>query len=207
MGRVLVACEFSGVVRDAFTDAGHYAMSCDLLESESPGNHYRGDVRDIIGAGWDLMVAHPTCTRMANSGVRWLWEPPAGRKQADMWLELYEGIDFYRTLRDAPIRLKAVENPVMHKYARWMTGAGARHIVQPWWFGDPVFKATGFELIGLPELVPTNKLTPPQPGTEEHKAWSVIHRASPGPDRAAFRSRFFPRMAAAMAQQWGALLD
>jgi hypothetical protein len=115
---VLIACEYSGVVRDAFTRAGHYAMSCDLLPTESPGPHYEGDVRDVLNAGWDMMIAHPVCTRLANSGVRWLEAPPRGRTVAEMREELQKGAEFYCLLRDAPIPLKAIENPVMHRHAR-----------------------------------------------------------------------------------------
>ena len=202
--RVLVACEFSGVVRDAFLALGHDALSCDLLPSERPGPHRVGDVREILGGGWDLMVAHPPCTRLTNSGVRWLHVPPPGRTLADVWKELEAAAEFYRTLRDAPIPRKAIENPVMHKYARERIAAtGRRQVVQPWWFGEPAFKATGLELIGLPPLEATNRLAPPERGTDEHKAWSRVHRASPGPDRWKERSRTFLGVADAMAAQWG----
>jgi hypothetical protein len=120
-----------------------------------------------------------------------------------MWLDLFEGAAFYRELRDAPIAHKGLENPIMHKYARAIIQPCNRQIVQPWWFGDKAFKATGFELINLPELIPTNKLTPPKSGTQEHKDWSVIHRASPGPNRRRDRSATFPGIARAMAEQWG----
>ena len=157
--RVLVACEYSGKVRDAFRDMGHYAMSCDLLPTEAPGHHYQGDVRDVLYDDWDLMVAHPECTRLTNAGVRWLHKAPSGKTEAEMWADLYDGVTFYKLLRDAPIPMKAIENPIMHKYARWMIQPGHRQVVQPWWFGDKAFKATGLELIGLPDLVPTNNLT------------------------------------------------
>lgn len=202
--KVLVACEYSGRVRDAFIAAGHDAMSCDMLPTEVPGPHYQGDVRDVLTSGWDLMIAHPPCTRLTNSGVRWLHVPPPGKTKEEMWADLDAAAAFYRTLRDAPIPRKALENPVMHKYARQRITIGARHVVQPWWFGEPAFKATGFELIGLPPLVATNKLTPPKPGTAEHKAWSWVHRATPGPDRWKNRSRTFHGIANAMAAQWGA---
>lgn len=201
--RVLVACEYSGRVRDAFRARGHYAVSCDLLPTEAPGPHHTGSVLDILGDGWDLMVAHPPCTRLANSGVRWLSAPPPGRTVDEMERDLADAAAFYRALRDAQIPRKAIENPIMHGRARAMVGGVARHIVQPWWFGDPAFKATGFELIGLPPLVPTSTLTPPRAGTPEHVAWSAIHRTPPGPDRWKIRSRTFPGIAAAMADQWG----
>lgn len=224
--KILIACESSGRVRDAFTRAGHFAMSCDLLATESPGPHYEGDVRDVLYTGeWDMMIAHPTCTRLTNSGVRWLIEPPKklatwqykadvvaayakmdrDQRLAFMWSELRDGADFYKMLRDAPIERKAIENPIMHCHASKIIQPGTRQVVQPWWFGDEAFKATGFELIGLPPLVATNRLTPPKSGTPEHTAWSKVHMASPGPNRWRDRSRFYPGMAEAMAQQWGKL--
>jgi hypothetical protein len=202
--RVLVACEYSGRVRDAFRARGHYAVSCDLLPTEAPGPHHTGSVLDILGDGWDLMVAHPPCTRLANSGVCWLTDPPNGKTVADMERELAEAVAFYCALRDAPIPRKAIENPIMHGRAKAMIGSPrVRQIVQPWHFGEPAFKATGFELIGLPRLVSTHTLAPPPIGTDEHVAWSWIHRTPPGPDRWKIRSRTFHGIAAAMAEQWG----
>ena len=220
--KVLVACESSGRVRDAFLRAGHFAMSCDLLATESPGPHYQGDVRDVLDGDWDVLIAHPTCTRLTNSGVRWLkeapkklapWQYPADVVEAFaamtpkerlefMWEELHKGAEFYNLFRRAKIKRKAIENPVMHCHARALIQPGPRQIVQPWWFGDPAFKATGFELTNLPPLVATNKLVPPKKGTLEHKAWSQVHLASPGPDRWRDRSRTYPGIAA-MADQWG----
>jgi hypothetical protein len=179
-------------------------VSCDLKPAEDGSPHHlQGDVRRFLDNGWDQMIAHPVCTRLTNAGVRWLKVPPPGKTLEDMWNELREGLDLYRTLRDAPIERKAIENPVMHLYARCLLNIKERQTVQPWWFGDPFFKATGWELINLPKLVPTNKLIPPKPGTPEHKAWSAVHRAPPGPTRTEDRSRFYPGMADAMAQQWG----
>lgn len=201
--KVLIACEFSGIVRDAFIKCGHDAISCDLLPTERPGPHYQGDVFDIINNNFDLMIAHPPCTRLANSGVRWLHTPPTGKTFDEIWNELYEGVKFYIALRDTKIKKKAIENPIMHKYARAMIGGIKRQVVQPWWFGDPFFKATGFELFGLSELTPTNKLIPPKKDTDEYKVWSMIHRMSPGPKRQKLRSKTFPGIAEAMAEQWG----
>lgn len=201
--RVLVACEYSGRVRDAFIARGHDAVSVDLLPTDVNGPHIQGDVLDVLGDGWDLMIAHPPCTRLTNSGVRWLHTPPPGKTKEQMWLELDEAADFYIALRDAPIPKKCLENPVMHKYARERIGGGRRQVVQPWWFGEPAFKATGFELIGLPDLVETNRLDTPAPGTKEHKAWSWIHRLPPSPDRWKLRSTTFAGVAEAMASQWG----
>lgn len=199
--RVLIACEESGIVRDAMLRRGHDAWSCDLMPTRSPGPHFQCDVREVLDRGWDLMIAHPDCTRLTNAGVRWLHVPPPGRTVAEMWQELFEAAAFYRLPRDAPIPRKCIENPVMHKYARELIRPAPRQVVQPWWFGDKAFKATGLELIGLPRLVPTNKLTPPKSGTDEHKAWSVIHRASPGPNRKRDRSVTFPGIAEALADQ------
>jgi hypothetical protein len=123
--------------------------------------------------------------------------------ERNLWKELEEAAEFYKALRDLPIPKKAIENPIMHRYAKELILMGKRQIVQPWWFGEPAFKATGLELIGLPELKPTNKLIPPKPGTAEHKEWSKVHRASPGPDRWKERSRTFAGIAKAMAEQWG----
>lgn len=185
-------------------------MSCDYLPSEAEGPHYQGDVREVIdsvrltgGLGFDLLIAHPPCTRLTNSGVRWLHVPPLGKTKQQMWDELEQAVAFYRELRDAPIPRKALENPVMHCHARERLGSVRRHVVQPWWFGEPAFKATGFELIGLPPLEPTNKLTPPKAGTDEHKAWSRVHRQPPSTDRWKHRSRTFNGIAEAMAEQWG----
>lgn len=201
--RVLVACEYSGVVRDAFRRRGHDAWSCDLLPTDRAGPHHQGDVLDIIADGWDLMVAHPPCTRLTNSGVRWLHAPPKGKTLEQMWEELKAAAEFYEILRNAPITKKCIENPVMHSHARKLLGNIRRQVVQPWWFGEKTFKATGYELHGLRDLVPTNKLDPPKPGTDEHKAWSWIHRCPPGPKRWKIRSTTPIGIAEAMADQWG----
>lgn len=150
------------------------------------------------------LVVH-NCTRLCNSGVRWLSVPPKGRNLSAMWADLDAGADLFSACWNAPIPRIAVENPVMHKYAkdRIRNYAAPSQTVQPWHFGDPAFKATSLYLRGLPLLQPTNRLTPPAPGSDQHKTWSVIHRMSPGPNRAMARSRTFPGIAAAMAEQWG----
>lgn len=205
--RVLIGCETSGVMRRAFAARGHDAWSVDLLPAEDGSNrHIRGDVRDHLNDGWDLLaVMHPPCTRLCNSGVRWLHAPPKGRDLADMWADLDDAVALFTACWNAPIPRRAIENPVMHRHARERMPADLPRpqIVQPWWFGEPFFKATGFYLAGLPPLVPTNRLTPPKPGAEAHKAWSAVHRASPGPDRWRFRSRTFQGIADACADQWG----
>lgn len=203
--RVLVGCEYSAVVRDAFRAAGCDAWSCDWRDTEGDHRwHFKCDVRDVLDMNWDLGIFHPVCTRLTNAGRRWLHNPPKGKTMVQMWSDFFRAVDFYNELRNAPIPLKAIENPIMHDHASECLGYMERQIVQPWWFGDRAFKATGWELIGLPKLKPTNKLNPPEPGTEEHKEWSWVHRMPPGPDREKERSRFHPGMAKAMAQQWGA---
>lgn len=205
--RVLIGCETSGVMRRAFASRGHDAWSVDLLPSEDGSNrHIRGDVRDHLGDGWDLLVVcHPPCTRLCNSGVRWLHQPPPGRTVDEMWRDLDEGAALFTACWSAPVPRAAIENPVMHRHARARLPADLPRpqIVQPWWFGEPFFKATGFYLRGLPQLAPTDRLMPPRPGTEEHKRWSAVHRAPPGPDRWRFRSRTFDGVADACADQWG----
>ena len=207
--RVLIGCETSGRVRNAFLSRGHDAWSCDLLPAEDASNrHMICDIRDILGDGWDLLaVMHPPCTRLCNSGVRWLHQPPAGRTRDEMWADLDAGAALFSACWNAPIPRVAVENPVMHRHAKARIKGyqPPAQTVQPWWFGDPMFKATGLYLRDLPPLRPTNRLTPPPPGTIEHKRWSVVHRASPGPDRWRLRSRTPQGLADAMADQWGSV--
>lgn len=208
--RVLIACEYSGRVRDAFIACGFDAVSCDLLDTDVPGPHIKGDVRDVMYSGvWDLLIAHPPCTRLANSGARWLKVPPKSRTLVSMWREFFEGVEFYKAIRDAPIYFKAIENPIMHCHAREALNMDEyrRQIVQPWQFGDPAFKATGFELHNLPDLVSVDALTPPERGTQGYKDWSVIHNEAPGPDRWKNRSTTFPGIAEAMAVQWGTFVS
>lgn len=224
--KVLIGCEQSGVVRRAFAAFGHDVWSVDLLPSEDRSNrHIQGDVRDYLNDEWDLAVLHPPCTRLCNSGVRWLHEPPGrltanhyGRdvieayarmdreqRLAFMWSELAEGADLFSKCWNAPIPRVAVENPVMHPHAKALIVNYEKpaQTVQPWWFGEPYFKATSFYLRGLNPLGATNKLVTPKKGTDEHKKWSVVHRASPGVERWKIRSRTFEGVARAMADQWG----
>lgn len=209
--RVLVGCEYSGIVRDAFLARGYDAWSCDLLPSERASNrHMQMDIRIAIRQGWHLaIIAHPPCTRLCNSGVRWLTRPPRGRTLEEMWAELEAGAALFSDVWNADVPFIAVENPVMHKHAR----ARIRNyqpptqIIQPHQFGEPQFKATGLYLRALEPLVPTNRLSPPAVGTPEHRQWSRVHRHSGwgrhGIERARERSRFFPGVANAMADQWG----
>ena len=182
--RVLVACEYSGTVRDAFTARGHYALSCDLLPSEKPGLHYRGDVRDIIGDGWGLMIAHPPCTHLAVSGARWFQSKILDQNAA---------LAFVRLLLDAPIPRIALENPVSIISTRIRK---PDQTIQPWQFGHGEVKRTCLWLKGLPKLVPTEIVD-----GREARVW----RMGPSPDRWKDRSRTYPGIASAMADQWGAL--
>lgn len=205
--RVLIGCETSGVMRRAFDALGHDAWSCDLLPAEDGSNrHIVCDIRELLHEGWDLLaVMHPPCTRLCNSGVRWLHRPPRGRTLDQMWAELETATGLFAACWHAPIPRRAIENPIMHRHARERLPADLPkpHIVQPWWFGAPAFKATGWYLAGLPALTPTARLDPPRPGTPEHKRWSAVHRAPPGPNRWKLRSRTFEGMAEAAARQWG----
>lgn len=180
--RVLVACEYSGTVRDAFIARGHDAMSCDLLPTERPGPHYEGNVFDVIGDGWDLMIAHPPCTHLATSGARWF-----KHKQ----VEQVQALDFVRHLLAAPISRIALENPRSIISSRI---CAATQTIQPWQFGHGEQKATCLWLKNLLPLVPTNIVS----GREQR-----IHRLAPGPDRWRERSRTFQGIADAMADQWG----
>lgn len=180
--RVLVACEFSGTVRDAFIARGHEAMSCDILPTECEGPHYCGDVREVLANGWDLMIAHPPCTHLAVSGARWF---------KDKRSEQEEALDFVRTLLAAPIPRIAIENPVSVISSRIRK---PDQIIQPWQFGHGETKATCLWLVGLSPLVPTNIVS----GRENR-----VHRMPPGPNRWRERSRTFQGIAEAMAEQWG----
>jgi hypothetical protein len=191
--KVLIGCEYSGVVRRAFAALGHDAWSCDLLPAEDFSNqHIVGDVRDYLNDDWDLLaVFHPPCTRLCNSGVRWLAE-------RNLWAELDEAADFFSTLWNAPIPRRALENPIMHKYAkaRIVNYQEPAQIIQPWQFGHGETKATGLYLHGLMPLWPTNVVD----GRSAR-----VHRMPPGPNRWRERSRTFEGIAIAMAEQWGGI--
>lgn len=215
MKRILIACEFSGTVRRAFTDRGYDAWSCDLLPAEDRSNrHITGDVRDILHDGWDmLIVAHPPCTRLCNSGVRWLATPPPGRAHADMWRELDDGAAFFSTLWNAPVPRVAVENPVMHRHAKERIAGyqPAAQSVQPWEYGDWESKRTCLWLRNLPPLTPDHATLAAARAalglSVDAQPVERVFRMAPGADRAKERSRFFPGIARAMARQWGPLLD
>lgn len=194
--RVLVACEYSGVVRDAFIARGDDAISCDLLPTDREGPHYQGDIRDILYGGWDLLIAHPPCTYMSNSGVCWL------HKDASRRGKLKAAAEFFKLLYNAPVAKICVENPVMHKYARELVGVEKTQVIQPWMFGHMEKKATCLWLKGLPSLVPTSNLkaeTDALPKNVQQR----LHYLPPSKDRWKLRSTTYSGIAAAMAEQWG----
>jgi hypothetical protein len=186
--KVLIACEYSGAVRNAFIAAGHNAVSCDLLPTDAPGPHYQGSVLDILHEGWDMMVAHPPCTYLCNSGVRWL------TTEEGRWEKMRGGAEFFAMMLNAPIPRICVENPIMHKHAVQLIGCRQNQVVQPWQFGHGETKATGLWLRGLPRLMPSSIVE-----GREHN----IHNAPPTEDRWKFRSTTYEGIALAMAKQWG----
>jgi hypothetical protein len=189
--KVLIGCESSGVVREAFRARGHDAWSCDILppDDRSP-HHFQMDVRDAIKhVAWDLAIFHPPCTRLCNSGVRWLHE-------RNLWDDMRDGARLFLDCLDSGIPRVAVENPVMHKYARDLVGRGPDFTVQPWQFGDPAKKRTCFWTKGLHPLKPTSDMT-------ALDATPDCHKCPPGPDRWKIRSKTYQGIANAMAKQWG----
>jgi hypothetical protein len=195
--RVLVACEFSGTVRDAFAARGFNAWSCDLLPTERPGQHFCDDVLHLLARDpwWDLVIAHPPCTYLANSGAKHLYR---GMKKANgpdpaRWENMRQSAEFFKTFLALPCPI-AIENPIMLGHAREIIGRGPDQIIQPWQFGHGETKATCLWLQGLPPLVPTDVVE----GREQR-----VFRMPPSADRWKERSRTFAGIAAAMAEQWG----
>ena len=190
--KVLIACEYSGTVRDAFIAQGHDAISCDLLPTDALGPHYQGDVRDILNDGFDLMIAHPPCTHLAVSGARWF---------KDKQEEQAEALNFVRFLLDAPIDKIALENPISIISSRIRKPS---QIIQPWQFGHPESKSTCLWLKNLPVLVPTNILPVPESGRWNNQTPSGQNKLGPSEDRWKLRSATYKGIAQAMAEQWGA---
>lgn len=180
--RVLVACEFSGIVREAFKAKGHDAWSCDLLPTEIPGQHIQGDVLEILNDGWDMMIAHPPCTHLAVSGARWF---------KDKQREQQRALDFVYYLMCNKIMRICIENPIsiISTHIR-----KPEQIIQPWQFGHGETKSTCLWLKALPNLIPTKIVD----GRKNR-----VHREPPGPERWKNRSRTYPGIANAMAEQWG----
>ena len=205
--KILIACETSGTVRNAFLDRGHDAWSCDVLPSDDLTNrHIQDDVLEVLKMeSWDmLMVAHPPCTRLCNSGVRWLHKAPPGKTLAEMWEQLDQGAELFSKLWNADVPRVAIENPVMHKHAkaRIENFQPFAQSVQPYEFADSidaednVSKRTCLWLRNLPPLIKTGTLT-------RETARQDIYNASPGKDRWKVRSKFHKGIAQAMADQWG----
>jgi hypothetical protein len=195
--KVLVACEFSGTVRDAFTKHGHYAVSCDLLPSEKPGLHHEGNVLDILLDDWDLMIAHPPCTYLANSGTRWLYKNGTGKiKDNKRWQAMEDAANFFLMLCHAPIPCIAIENPIMHGHAKSIIGLEPSQVIQPCMFGHDEIKTTHLWLKNLPPLKPTKVVYP----------WfRRVHYLGPSENysRKNRRSVTYTGIANAMAEQWG----
>ena len=191
--KILIACEYSGRVRDAFIKRGHDAMSCDLLPTERAGPHYQGDVFDVLYDGWDMLIAFPPCTYLCNSGVRWLYYPD-GSKNLNRWVAMVYGAVFYKRLWNAPIKRKCIENPIMHGHAKKIIGRGHIQIIQPWQYGHGEIKATCLRLENLPDLKPTNIVA---------GRLAKCHKLPPTKDRAKLRSLTYQGIADAMAAQWG----
>jgi len=195
--RVLVACEYSGRVREAFRKLGHDAWSCDILPADDGSEyHIQDDVLKHLDEGWDLMIAHPPCTYLTNAGVTWLY------RQEGRWEKMREGAEFFKKLLDASIPMIAVENPIMHKYAVEIIGRRQDQVIQPWMFGHMESKGTCLWLKGLPKLTPTNDVK-----TEMLKlpknVQQRMHYLPPSPDRWKLRSTTYQGIADAMADQWG----
>ncbi len=218
---VLIGCEHSGVVREAFRARGHNAWSCDLLPAaDNSPYHLQGDMKYAIVAdngfffpqlgghvAWDLGIFHPPCTFLANSGVKHLYI--GGRKEngrdEQRWRDLDDAVKFFGLCHTAAIPRVAVENPVHHLHARTRIGFAPTQYIQPWQFGHREMKMTGLWLRKLPALRPTNVVGPPPSNPNERKSWQRVHREPPGPDRWKRRSITYQGIADAMAEQWGAL--
>ena len=195
--RILIACEYSGTVRDAFIRAGHDAMSCDLLDTDTPGPHYMGDIRDVLDREWDMMVAHPPCTYLASMGIWW------NKKRPERWPLTYAARDFVNLLFNAPIDKICIENPIGYLSNNWRKW---NQIVHPWQFGDEASKPTCLWLKNLPLLKPTNIVGKGEFYVKSNGArmakWSHITSGTNKSKRAKIASTTFKGIADAMASQW-----
>ena len=191
--KVLIACEYSGTVRDAFRARGHDAVSCDLLPTDKPGPHYQGDVSDIINDGWDLMIAHPPCTYLCSSGLHW------NKKRPERAAKTEEALRFVEFLMNAPIKRIAIENPIGCISTRICK---PDQTIQPWQFGHPESKATCLWLKALPALTPTNILPLPESGRWQNQTASGQNKLAPSADRWKIRSTTYQGIADAMEAQW-----
>lgn len=202
--KVLIACEYSGVVREAFAKLGHDAMSCDLLPTEQPGNHYQGDVRDVLYENWDMVIAHPPCTFLSVAGNRWFNEERYGDKALSRKAERIEAANFFKIFTDINCEKVAIENPI-----GFMSNAYQKpdQIIHPYFFGDPERKATCLWLKGLEKLVSTNIVQPEiityKNGKGTDSPWHLNSLSLPAEERRKVRSKTFQGIADAMASQWG----
>ncbi len=215
--KILVACEYSGIVSAAFRKLGHEVWSCDILDTEGDRDfHFKGDVREMLGQKWDMIIAHPPCTYLCNSGVCWLyktvssgtgWPNPVKftkERNEVRWEQMRQGAEFFNLFQNHPCEKIAIENPIMHKYAREIVGRHQDQVIQPWMFGHPESKATCLWLKGLPLLVGTNNVKEEMTKLPKNVA-QRLHNLPPSADRAKLRSKTFQGIADAMAEQWGKL--
>jgi hypothetical protein len=190
---VIVICEYSGRVRDAFLRRGHNAISCDLLPTDVPGPHIQGDCQELDYSKYDMVIGHPPCTYLCNSGVRWL------HSDANRWIHTKTAAAFFKWMMELPVPKIAVENPVMHRYAIEIIGRKQDQIIQPWWFGEDASKATGLWLKGLPKLVATNPLKKQRYANQTPTGQNNL---GPSEHRWKLRSMTYHKVAEAMAEQW-----
>jgi hypothetical protein len=214
--KVLIACEFSGTVRDWFTKMGHEATSCDIVPSETPGEHYQGNVLDILDQGWDLMIAHPPCTYLAVSGAQWYYHPedsllPTSERRPhpkfpNRQTDRKEAVDFFMALANAPIPRIAIENPIGIMSTTWKKPS---QVIHPWQFGHEASKSTCLWLKNLPLLVPTNIVDKGEFVTfksgKKMSKWYAEAASKNASERAKIRNRTFDGIASAFANQWGIL--
>lgn len=198
--KILIACEYSGIVRDAFAKKGHHAVSCDLLATEKPGEHYQGDVIDILNAGWDMMIAHPPCTYLSNAGIRWFNEEKYGDKARERKQKRLEAMEFVKILWSAPISRICIENPVGFLSNNWQKPT---QIVQPNNFGDEDKKRTCLWLKNLPKLHSTSVVEPKIYGIKSRGKNKGMPYFRTEYFHKNYRSLFFNGIAEAMADQWG----
>lgn len=193
---ILIACEESGAVREAFRAKGHNAISCDLLETSNPGPHIKGDVLKLIeNYSWDMIIAHPPCTFLSNSGVCHLDD----FKNTERTMDMHKAAVFFDAIRNSNCEKICIENPIPHKYG---IGKTYTQIIQPWMFGHAESKATCLWLKGLPKLKETNNVKDKWKSLPKKEA-QRLHYLSPGPERAKLRSKTYEGIAKAMAEQWG----
>jgi hypothetical protein len=202
--KVLIACEYSGTVRDAFAKLGHDAWSCDILPTDKPGNHYQCDVFDVINNGWDLMIAHPPCTYLSNAGIGWFNEDKYGDKARKRKLDREKALLFFKALMDCRIERICCENPVGYVNSMYRKPC---QIIQPYYFGDNERKRTCLWLKGLPLLKETNNIGPPKPDfiSYDGKARYFTDSLPQTDDRWKIRSKTFNGVADAMSSQWSNL--